>query len=153
MSKPIGSLLTNVIPAEHLWKLKIFGCWKSIIGNLQNKVRIEKISDTSITLGVTHATWAHELFLISPMIKNKINEALKEEKIKSIHFRIVPFGQKNSKSKKTERITILEEHNLSIIEHSHLEKLKNKDLANILAQFYIRCKNQKARPRLDKTTP
>jgi hypothetical protein len=142
MPKPIGSFLTNVIPEEHLWKLKLFGCWKSIIGNLQSKVRIEKIADDSITLGVMHATWAQELFLISPIIKNKINDALKEEKIKTIHFRIVPFGQKKEKLK-LEKVLVIKEHNLSIIEHAHLEKLKNKELANVLGQFYIRCKNQK----------
>lgn len=143
MSKPIGSFLTNVIPEEHLWKLKLFGNWKSIIGNLQEKVRIEKISDTSIVLGVAHATWAQELFLITPIIKNKINAALKEERIQTIHFRIVPFGKKKELFKQQKKRQIIKEHNLSIIEHSHLEKLKNKELANALAQFYIRCKNQK----------
>ena len=91
---PLGTFLTNIIPQEHSWKIKLFGQWKNIIGHLSEKVRIEKITESSITLGVCHATWAHELFLLSPMIKKKINNLLREEKIKNIHFRTVTLEKK-----------------------------------------------------------
>ena len=89
MSKQIGTILETIIPEKHQWKIKLFGCWKTIAGNLNDKVRIEKIENNSLTLGVCHATWAQELFFLSPMIKKKINNILQENKIKKIHFKSI----------------------------------------------------------------
>ena len=129
---PLGTFLTNIIPQEHSWKIKLFGQWKKIIGHLSEKVRIEKITNHSLTLGVCHATWAQELFLLSPMIKKKINVLLKEEKIKNIQFKTVSFKKNTSSCKRTKyKDTTETERNLTIVEHSHLQTVKNKELAKV----------------------
>jgi hypothetical protein len=140
---PLGTFLTNIIPQEHSWKIKLFGHWKKIIGNLSEKVRIEKITCHSITLGVCHATWAQELFLLSRMIKKKINVLLKEEKIKNIQFKTVSFDKNKNKKRIKSICKSKKEHNLSIVEHSHLQTVKNQELARELGRFYVRCKETK----------
>ncbi|MBU1008052.1 DUF721 domain-containing protein [Candidatus Dependentiae bacterium] len=147
MPKRIGTILTNIIPNEHLWKIKLFGYWETIIGNLKEKVRIEKLTETSLTIGVCHPTWAQELFLLSPMLKQKINTYLQENKIKNIQFKTVRFTTpKTSHQSKQDSLTektYRTEHCLTIIEHSKLQLMKNTELAQSLEQFYIRCKKIK----------
>lgn len=147
MSKCIGKILIDVIPKKHLWKVKLLGSWDTIIGNLKDKVRIEEISENSITLGVCHSTWAQELFFLSPMLKRKINKLLQEEKIKNIKFKTVQRQKVVKKTKheagkkpcQKEAIRSIE-HSLTITEHSTLKEIKNPELATALEQFYIRCK-------------
>ena len=141
MSKLIGKILVDIIPEQHLWKLQLFNNWDSIIGNLKDKVRIEKIYEKSLILGVCHPAWAQELLFLSPVIKKKINTIFQEEKIKNIKFRIVSFKKKqknNSKKSRPKNKNL--EHCLTITEHSTLEALKNKELAGVLEHFCMRCK-------------
>lgn len=128
-----------------MWKIKLFNGWDAIIGKLKGKVRIEKITENSITLGVCHSTWAQELFFLTPTLKKKINKILQEEKIKNIHFKTVKFngnGSTRGMAPSTEATSHSQQimHSLSIIEHSRLESIDNEDLANALEKFYIRCK-------------
>jgi hypothetical protein len=151
MSKIIGNILIDIIPGKHLWKLKLFTHWNSIIGNLNGKVRIEKIHDHTLVLGVCHATWAQELFFLMPMMKKKINKLLKEERIKKIQYRVVRFSgdprtprssrvEGRGRPEVREKIT---EHCLTISEHSSLQSLENIDLAQALENFCIKCKQNK----------
>jgi len=150
MSKRIGKILIDIIPAKHQWKIKLLGSWDDIIGNLRDKVRIEQISENSLTLGVCHSTWAQELFFLSPILKKKINKLLQEDKIKNIKFRTVTRTSKKAQYKtfaqaqRKPKITINSiEHSLTITEHSTLQAIKNDELASVLEQFYIRCKKIK----------
>lgn len=144
MPKRIGTFLTTIIPDEHIWKIKLFGYWETIIGNLKEKVRIEKITNNSLTLGVCHPAWAQELFLLSPMLKEKINSYLKENRIKNIQFKTVTFTSVPPKIRtKQTQMHNQKEYCLSITEHSHLQTIQNTELATALEQFYIRCKKIK----------
>jgi len=151
MPKPIGTLLSAIIPSEHLWKIKLFGHWEEIIGNLKEKVRIEKITNNSITLGVYHSTWAQELFLLSPVLKNKINSFLDEERIKKIQFRTIRRTKREKQKsikKKENRTESIHEQTLTIGEHNHLLSLQkigpnNSDLIQALETFCLRCKRTK----------
>ncbi|MCK4517980.1 DUF721 domain-containing protein [Candidatus Babeliales bacterium] len=153
MSKRIGSILTTIIPQEHAWKVKLLGKWESIIGNLAPKVRIEKINRSSLVLGVCHPTWAQELYSMTNMLKKKINATLQEEKIKTIHFKIVQFKTEQQLKVENRSPQFLsqttksrgqQEHCLNIMQHSHLqESVPNEELRHVLKRFYFRCKNTK----------
>lgn len=145
MPKQIGSYLTTIIPQEHQWKIRLFSHWNNIIGKLKTKVRIEKINNNSLTLGVCHPTWAHELFLLSPTIKQKINTILKENKIKTIQFKAVDFSERTYHSNKTNRYASISNYEtqeccLSITESTNLEQIKNFELRSAITKFHIRCK-------------
>ena len=147
MPKLVGRILVNIIPEQHLWKIKLFNQWDKIVGNMKGRVRIEKLTENSLTIGVCHATWAQELFFLSPMIKKKINNILKEEKIKNIRFKTVNFNQKkgpSAKSVKSKNKRYVE-HCLTISEHGTLKSIGNDELAEALEQFYVRCKRTKVK--------
>lgn len=150
MPKLIGKILTDIIPVEHSWKIKLFTSWDAIIGNMKDKVRIEKITNSSVTLGVTHSTWAQELFFLTPLLKEKMNLVLQEEKIKTIKLKTVAFKSERKQTRKCEheridRLKQCTEHCLTITEHSTLQNVENKELAKQLEKFCLRCKkyNQK----------
>lgn len=150
MSRLIGTILTSIIPKEHLWKIKLFNGWDSIIGHLKDKVRIEKIDETSLTLGVCHATWAQELVFLSPIIKKKINSLLREDKIKNISFKTVRFKREHAKGitlrerysleRKKMQKNLSVEQCLTITEHNILKTINNSELEKALEQFCLRCK-------------
>lgn len=148
MSKHIGTILVDVIPEEHHWKITLLNQWETIIGNLKEKVRIEKITGNSLVLGVCHSTWAQELYFLSPVIKKKINVALKAERIKNIKFKTVGRRRKKTLSKrksfkKEQSSQKKKEYSLTILEHTKLQAIANPELAKVLEKFYIRCKSMK----------
>ena len=110
MAEQICSFLNDIFPKEHVWKMKLFQNWDGIIGSLKSKVRIEKLEGSMLVLGVCHPAWAQELFMLSNVIKNKINRLLKEDKIKDIDFLIITDRKVPNILKKvyfdTDKITI-----------------------------------------------
>ena len=100
MAKQISVLLKNIIHKDHQWKIKLFKTWHSLIGNLKDDAQIEKIEKKVLTIGVSHPIIAQELQFSSDDLKEKINAILKEEKIKSIRFKVVPAFAKASDSAK-----------------------------------------------------
>lgn len=145
MSKSIGKILTNIIPEQHLWKIKLFGHWDTIIGNMKNKVIIEQINETSLTLGVSHATWAQELYFLSPILLKKINTFLKENKIKNIKFKTITFNNafKKPSSYAQPKGNAIAEHCLTIPEHGILQTIHDTELEHALKQFCLHCKRNK----------
>ena len=144
--KPIQHVLTDIIPQQHQWKLSILAHWESIIGNLGDKVTLEKITTDSLVLAVCHSSWAQELHFLTPVIKEKINALFGHEQIKSIHLKTSGFSKQRTKrpirtitpiSKPKEQKTLSP---LSQKETHHLEKITSSDLRASLAGYAVRCK-------------
>jgi len=89
MAKQISSFLKNIIPVDHQWKIKLFEAWYGLIGDLKDDARIEKIDKKILTIGVSHPALAQELTLEAEDLKQKMNAIMKEEKIKSIRFKVI----------------------------------------------------------------
>ena len=152
MAKPFHQLLTTIIPLEHRWKIPLLSQWESIIGNLKDKVILEKITHDSLVLSVCHASWAQELLMLTPFLKKKINKILGEEKIKTIRFKTIDFKKRSERQeafysssirqkrddRKLERMP--DDVNLSIQESIALAKIEQEDLRRVMARFALRCK-------------
>lgn len=148
MTKDIKELLQSIIPQEHLWKFKLLNHWDTIMGHLKDKVTIEQITNDTLFLGVIHPAWAQELFLLSSQLKQKINNCLAQERIKTIRFvssdKMVKKTKKQapcSASTKTYNSSPITA--LSMQEQQKLSFVKDHDLKLYLEQFFIRCKNVK----------
>lgn len=89
MAKQIQSILTQLIPDEHRWKINLLKEWDSIIGPLKGKVIVDKIQGEVLVLGVVHPAWAQELHMLMPLLKKKINACLDKERITVIRFRFI----------------------------------------------------------------
>ena len=141
MVKKINTLVKNLIPAEHEWKIGLFKQWNTIIGTMKDKVHIEKINGNLLVLGVSHPSWAQELRLLSPFLKQKINALFPCEKIKNITFRTVSYNtiKKNPVAIPMTTIQTINEPKLGIKEKKCLQKIGDIMFVNYLTQYYIRC--------------
>src|SRR5579872_5324196 len=85
----LKDILQSLIHPEKNWKTDLLYKWNEIIGPLHTKVRIEKILDDTLILGVFHSCWMQELYLLSPLLIKTINEKLDQPYIKQIRFKQV----------------------------------------------------------------
>ena len=148
MGKRIHHLLMQVIPTKHRWKITLLTNWESIIGDLHDKVILEKIVRDSLVLRVSHSSWAQELYFLIPMLKEKINTLLGQERIKTIRLRTSEISNKKKtvlkkmyQEKEVNR-TIMQgnAHFLTKQEQKSLHQVGNNELRSSLAGYAIRCK-------------
>ncbi|NBV40747.1 DUF721 domain-containing protein [bacterium] len=126
--------------AHNNWKIQLILAWPTIIGNLADKVSIEKIKDHQLILRVQSASWMQELYCLSTMIIQKINNHLGKRVIHSVHFTLGTkvYKQKNTKQNSpfTEKT---EPYSLSTREKKVLSLIKDQELSKALEQFLHRC--------------
>jgi hypothetical protein len=139
MALNLKELLHALIRPEKNWKTDLLYRWHDIIGSLHSKVRIEKIYDDALILGVANSCWMQELYLLSPLLIKTINEKLDQPYIKQIRFKQVGLKsvQKNkapqSTTKKNKDIQLTKEDERS------LTKIADPALRNALKAFRMRC--------------
>lgn len=134
----LKDILDSIIRPENNWKTKLLNAWQEIIGPLDNKVRIEKIYDDAILLGVFHSCWMQELYLLSPLMIKKINQKLDQPYIKQIRFKYC--GTKKEKLNKKITATIIKKKvELTKKDESILAKITDPALKDALKAFRLRC--------------
>ena len=149
MADPIHKILSNIFPEEHRWKMDLLERWEGLIGNLKDKVSIEKIERDVLTLGVVHPAWSQELFFLSDFLKDKINTALKAQRIKKIRFKTK--GDVRKRVVATKKITqaqvdvcdIDENIALPVNGEKSLQLIKSEECRQALQRYYIRCCGKK----------
>ena len=98
MSQPLTLLLQNILPKSTSWEQNLVRNWARIVGNLSRHVRVEKIIGSTVVLGVYDQRWLHELFLVSPLLIDKMNEFLKENTVTNIRFtHVTKYDKKKPK--------------------------------------------------------
>jgi hypothetical protein len=138
MALCIKELLHAIIRPDKDWKTFLLYQWDTIVGSLHDKVRIEKIYDDTIILGVFHSCWIQELYILSPLLLKTINEKLDQPYIKQIRFKqiskkkIVTHKQRNAAVQKKE-VQLTKKDELS------LAKVTDPALRDALKAFRMRC--------------
>lgn len=139
MATYLKELLNNLINPEKNWKTDLLYRWNDIVGSLHTKVRIEKINDDILILGVFHSCWMQELYLLSPLLIKTINEKLDQPHIKEIRFKHIGV-KKNKKNNITP--TILKKKKDIVLtkdDERTLAKIADPILRDALKAFRIRC--------------
>jgi len=150
VAQHIINYLSQIIPAQQSWKVQLLQKWPTIIGNLKDKVKLHKITDTYVVLSVTHPSLAQELFLLSEMLCEKINTTIGSNRIKSLHFRSTGetrAGATTYKSHKKNRFLPYSgpTPRLTREEQKVLQTITNKELRQALFQFYLTVKKRRVR--------
>jgi len=146
VAHPIAEFLKNVIPQEHLWKIKLYYNWKTIMGVLNDKVAIVRIDHETLVLKTTHPAWAQELHLLSSMLKQKINTALGSQKIKKILFTTQDTSTSHGKKIQRHPLPTTQCHvayQPTFLEKAMVKKLHNQELETVFIHYLTRCKQQK----------
>jgi len=143
MAHDIKNIINTILGNKNSWKIKLLRNWPDIIGNLKNKVRIERIIDETLILGVYDSCLLQELYLLSPVLLKTINEKLENTPIKKLRFK--QAGIKKVKKVKSNKIRreIKKTIELTAKENKTLKKIKDPDLKNALKKFLIRCHKEK----------
>jgi len=139
MIKLLKDFLPNIF-ANDTWKYNLLRNWKSIVGPLSTKVRIEKILNDTVVLGVTNSCWLQELYILSPIIVKTINQNLDKPRIKQIRFKKTGHSVHiQAKPRKTQVKKTSKEISLTTGQKRTLMQIKDPELREALKKFLERC--------------
>lgn len=139
----LKSFLPTFVKPSNSWQLQLLNNWPTIVGNLATKVTLEKIEKDTLVIGVYDACWMQELYLLSPLLIDTINQNLDQPRIKHLRFKRAVVKKKNSHSTTKEGFSALPQRLLTARERAALEKIKDPQLRNALQQFLMRCHKEK----------
>ena len=143
MAKPLKILLKNIFPTEQEWKIQLMRNWNSILGDLGNKIRIEKILDDTIVCGVQNSCWMQELYMLSSVLIKTINQNLDKPRIKQLRFKKAgTFTEKKEVVKKRKQLPLPAHINLTIRQKKALANIEDNELRTSLEQFLKRCQGE-----------
>ncbi|MBT4856383.1 DUF721 domain-containing protein [bacterium] len=142
MASLIDSLMKTALPQQQTWQLFLIKNWKTIIGNLSQHVRLEKIFKTTVILGVYDPHWMQELHLFSNILLDKINDALDKPEVTQLRFKKVNRKNPNLKGSTKKTYTPIPVE-LSDKENKALDTIDDPELNEVLKKFLIRCHRQK----------
>lgn len=145
MFKHISELLNSLVAPKDEWKIKLFNNWDKVIGKLKDKVIILKVENKLLVLGVTHPAWSQELFMLSDILKNRVNSLFEKEHIKYIRFETLKSKNKEYKSLKNKVLDnnekkIIKKLSLTKNEYVSLTKIKDVELKENIKKFCLKCK-------------
>ena len=144
MAKKIKNIIHTVFSKKNNWKIQLLQHWPKIIGELQTKVRLEKIHKDSLVLGVYDSCWLQELYLLSPILLKRINQKLENQTFKRLRFKQVGIKKrKKIKQNKRGEIPVNKKVTLTSKQEETLKKIRDPDLCDALKNFLIRCYQEK----------
>lgn len=137
----IKDYLPNIAVSNHQknWKFQLMNQWATIMGTLVTKVSIYKIYNDSIILGVSDSGWMQELYLLSNLIKQKINATLDKPRIETIRFQYVTNNKASRAHITTFEAPATTERLLTSREKKALEKIQDPELSQALARLLQKC--------------
>ena len=110
------------------------------MGPLHDQVRLEKIEEHTLVLGVYQSSWLQELYLLTPMLIKTINEHLKSEQIRHIRFRAAvkraPSTKKHTSYAQEQKTPA---RPLTNKEQTALANIEDPQLRSALEGFLWRC--------------
>src|SRR3990167_671990 len=95
MSKSLANLLQQALlgakadtPFQR-YKKSLLTNWPQISGKLSTRMRIERVYERVIVIGVYETAWMQELYCMSDLILHQINQALATDYFQELKFRYV----------------------------------------------------------------
>ena len=142
MTRALKDLLSKTFLTKGQWKYQLLQNWDTIIGPLCTKVRIEKILNDMVVLGVHNSCWLQELYLLSPLLMKTINQNLDKPRIKKIRFKKIGIHPQSSIKKQKQTVQNIkkpQEMQLTQKQKCALEKINDLQLRDALKLFLKRC--------------
>ncbi len=139
MAVLLKDLVPLVMSAKDDWRASLLKNWNEIIGSLKTRIRLEKVTGDMIIIGVYESHWMQELYLLSSVLIDSVNDFLGKPYIKQIRFKLVeertvPRFNTYEKKKFVQR-----EITLTTEQKKALEKITDFQLQNALVEFWGKC--------------
>lgn len=146
MFKSLKSVLDSSFSlSTNSWKTKLLTEWPTIVGNLNDKITLEKIHGDTLIIGVYETSWLQELYMLSSVLIKTINSHLDKPYIKRIRLKYATKNNTPSSLTKTKKMPPVIERKkitLNALESRTLLKIKDKDMREALHLFLSRCKTK-----------
>lgn len=139
MSSSIKHLLDTFATEKKEWRWVLLNNWAEIMGPLHEQVRLEKIEETNLILGVYQSSWLQELYLLTPMLIKTINEHLKTDQVQTIRLKAATKRKTSTTIIKKFNKPTITSRNLNDREQTALAKIEDPQLRSILQTFLWRC--------------
>jgi len=140
MPRIIAHIIETVIKPPHAWHYTLVSHWHTIMGNLSTKAIIDRIEGNIVTLGVYDACWLQELYLLAPILRDRLNQMLDQPYIKELRFKRTGKKRKSRLLIKTSAPTPLSAPIILTNSEQHaLKKIDDPVLKEVLIAFRSRC--------------
>lgn len=143
MAHHIKDSLASLLVKEVTWHTVISQQWHTIMGDLSNRMCVEKIQKNTLIIGVYDAGWLQELYYLSDMIKQKINDYLQAPHVHEIKFKATLRRKQMSSPVYEKKQFSLKKHPLSPLEQSALNRIEDTNLRSLLHEFLLRSYEEK----------
>lgn len=143
MAKSIKDMIDALVPNTTRWHTYLLENWASIMGPLHDKVRLEKVQDDTLVLGVFDACWMQELYLLTPMLLKTINDRLDKPYVKALRFRAAAQEHRVKKEQPLRRKLVIKSRTLTVKEQKALAKIDDEQLRSALQQFLFHCSTER----------
>lgn len=141
MGKQINELLSNIISKNSDWKFDLLKNWNTIVGTLKTRIRLEKIQNDILIIGVYESHWMQEIFVLSKVLLNTINKQFDEPKISQLRFKLVEEKHKKVIQQFTQQTKEFEMPNLTIAQQKALLCINDEQFKLALKNYLKRCLN------------
>ncbi|HBL98518.1 TPA: hypothetical protein DDZ86_02650 [Candidatus Dependentiae bacterium] len=83
----LSQLLGSAFPvATENWPARLAREWTTAVGDLGERMRLERVMGTTLIIGVFDSHWIQELFMLTPLIIQTINQHLGKPFVTRIRF-------------------------------------------------------------------
>lgn len=143
MFKSLKSVLSSSFAlSTNSWKSKLLTEWPTIVGNLQDKMILEKIHGDTVVIGVYEASWLQELYMLSTVLIKTINSHLDKPYIKKIRFKHATKNIQKAAYPQKQAPLERKKVTLNALESRALLKIKDVEMQEALHSFLSRCKTK-----------
>ena len=141
MAVSLQCLMTQFLSDNDDWRKQLTRDWANIVGGLHTKMRLEKIMHDTVVIGVYELHWMQELFMISSMIMDTMNQKLGGPHVTKLRF--VVAGSKNDgtlRKRGSPRHHVRAERKpLAVHQKKVLEAIEDEQLRAALERLWYRC--------------
>ena len=139
MARTLRDLLPQVLENQDDWRIMLARQWESVVGSLGTRIRLEKIYDDTVVIGVYESHWMQELYLLSSVLCDSINDVIGEPRIKHLRFRLVEDKKRKPRRLAPKRVKRPKNVSLSSSQEKALAAISDEELRRALTDFWGRC--------------
>ena len=135
----LHELIPQVLAKQTDWRIMLARQWSEVVGALDTRIRLEKIYDDTLVIGVYESHWMQELYLLSSVLQDSINDAIGEHRINHLRFKLVEDRKRPERKPPPKKIKRPKNVELSARQTQALAGIKDKELCAALTDFWGRC--------------
>lgn len=149
MATSLKDLLNAIVPVQTSWKTELQRNWAHVVGHLHEHVQLIKVYDTALTLGVKDSSWLQEMYLLTPLLIETINNSLDKPYINKLHFKNVgdgeqpqPLGAPQPKLKPAQPQLRFRQQ-VTHFQQETLDRVEDAELRESLKELLLTCYQEK----------